>query len=78
MMSSSDTGNGADPSSSPLSALSTQYTKLHRSYQQILDRWTPHTLNRWLATAGLLVVFFVRIVLAQGVRFMLFFPNIYG
>ena len=38
-----------------------------RQYQQLLDRWTPHTLNRWLATAGLLAVFFLRIVLSQGV-----------
>ncbi|PPQ98388.1 hypothetical protein CVT24_004067 [Panaeolus cyanescens] len=59
-----DSGSGLE--SSPVQNISAQYYKIQRQYQQILDRWTPHMLQRWLATAGLLAVFFLRIVLAQG------------
>jgi hypothetical protein len=60
-----------EPTSSPFDGLRAQYSKLHRQYQQTLDRWTPHMLNRWLGTAALLAVFLLRIVLAQGVSFTL-------
>ncbi|KAG5652852.1 hypothetical protein H0H81_003415 [Sphagnurus paluster] len=40
--------------------------RLLARYQQTLDRWTPHVLQRWLSTAALLAVFLLRIVLAQG------------
>ncbi|KAF8317633.1 retrieval of early ER protein Rer1 [Clavulina sp. PMI_390] len=43
-----------------------QYRKYSRLYQSYLDRSVPHALNRWLATAGLVFVFLLRIVLAQG------------
>jgi len=55
-----------ETTSNPLDALRTRYSKLHRQYQQTLDRWTPHMLNRWLGTVALLAVFLLRIVLAQG------------
>lgn len=61
----SDSGSGVE--SSPVQNISAQYAKIHRAYQQVLDRWTPFMLYRWLATAGLLFVFMLRIVLAQGV-----------
>lgn len=61
----SDTGAGLEPS--PVQNVSAQYSKIKRQYQQILDRWTPHIVQRWLATAGILGVFMLRIVLAQGV-----------
>ena len=61
----SDSGSGVE--SSPVQNISAQYAKIHRAYQQVLDRWTPFMLYRWLATAGLLSVFMLRIVLAQGV-----------
>ena len=61
----SDSGSGVE--SSPVQNISAQYGKIHRAYQQVLDRWTPFVLYRWLATAGLLFVFLLRIVLAQGV-----------
>ncbi|KAF8176559.1 retrieval of early ER protein Rer1 [Pholiota molesta] len=60
----SDSGSGLE--ATPIQNVSAQYVKLQRQYQQILDRWTPHTLYRWLSTAGLLFVFFLRIVFAQG------------
>ncbi|PFH52121.1 hypothetical protein AMATHDRAFT_2371 [Amanita thiersii Skay4041] len=63
-MSSSDNGLGGD--SSPLNSISSQYTKIQRQYQQTLDRWTPHILYRWLGTAGLLSIFMLRILIAQG------------
>ncbi|KAL0955757.1 hypothetical protein HGRIS_001972 [Hohenbuehelia grisea] len=62
MMSSTDAG--VEPS--PAQNITAQYAKLQRTYQQTLDRWTPFTLNRWLATAGIFVVFFLRIIFAQG------------
>ena len=53
---------------SPVQNLQAQYANLHRKYQSMLDKWTPYTLHRWLTTAGLLGVFMLRIVFAQGVR----------
>lgn len=62
MMNASD--NAA--SDTPFQPLSTQYAKAKRQYQQWLDKVTPFVLYRWLGTAGLLAVFMLRIVLAQG------------
>ena len=70
MMSSSD---NAFSSSNPLQPVITQWTQLTRQYQQILDRAAPHTLYRWLGFAGILSVFLLRIVLAQGVSLNPFF-----
>ncbi|KAJ7928443.1 retrieval of early ER protein Rer1 [Mycena leptocephala] len=58
--------SSSDMEQTPVQNLQNQFTRVQRQYQQLLDRWTPHTLNRWLATAGLLAVFFLRIVLSQG------------
>ncbi|TFK44890.1 retrieval of early ER protein Rer1 [Crucibulum laeve] len=62
MMSDSDSGL----EQSPIQNISAQYSKIQRQYQQILDRWTPHMFYRWLSTGGLLLLFFLRIVFAQG------------
>jgi hypothetical protein len=64
MMSDAGAG-GVDPS--PIQNVTAQYTKLKRQYQQLLDRWTPHVLHRWLATTCLLAIFMLRIVFTQGV-----------
>ena len=65
MMSSSD----SEPSTGgPLKPVMDQYYKTMRQYQILLDRVTPFVLYRWLSTAGLVAVFLLRIVLAQGVR----------
>jgi len=61
----SDSGSNVD--ASPVQNISAQYTKIKRQYQQTLDRWTPHILQRWLATVGLLAIFMLRILIAQGV-----------
>ncbi|KAI6009837.1 retrieval of early ER protein Rer1 [Pisolithus marmoratus] len=50
----------------PLAAAQSQLAKLQRQYQQTLDRWTPHVLQRWFGTLGLLTIFMLRIVLSQG------------
>ena len=63
MMNASDNA----PSDTPFQPLSSQYAKAKRQYQQWLDKVTPFVLYRWLGTAGLLAVFMLRIVLAQGV-----------
>ena len=63
MMSSSD----SEASSGPFQPLMAHYVKAQRQYQQWLDRVTPFVLYRWLSTAGLLAVFMLRIVFAQGV-----------
>jgi len=65
MMSATDSGSGVDPS--PVQNIAASYARIQRQYQQTLDRLTPHTLYRWVGFAGLLGVFFLRIVFAQGV-----------
>jgi hypothetical protein len=64
--------DSTEADSTPFQSVSAAVTKIQRQYQQQLDRWTPHVLYRWLATAGLLATFILRIVLAQGVSFLLF------
>ncbi|TDL23021.1 retrieval of early ER protein Rer1 [Rickenella mellea] len=62
-MSSSDSG----PSSfGPLEPAMAHYRRLKREYQRVLDRAAPHLLYRWLGTGGLLIVFMLRILLAQS------------
>jgi hypothetical protein len=71
----SDAGtSGVEPS--PIQNVTAQYTKLKRQYQQLLDRWTPHVLRRWLATACLLGIFMLRIVFSQGVSTITFLANL--
>ncbi|KAI0090760.1 retrieval of early ER protein Rer1 [Irpex rosettiformis] len=50
----------------PFQPISAQYTKLQRQYQQLLDKVTPFVMYRWLAMCGLLAIFMIRIILAQG------------
>ncbi|GJJ08466.1 hypothetical protein Clacol_002684 [Clathrus columnatus] len=49
-----------------LKPVTSTYTKYSRQYQALLDRTAPHMLQRWLATAGLIALFLLRIVLSQG------------
>lgn len=62
MMSDTDSGPPG-----PFENVQVMISKYKRQYQQVLDRWTPHVLPRWLATAGLLAIFFLRILVSQGV-----------
>merc|ERR1712154_158436 len=36
------------------------------TYQLMLDRWTPYTTSRWVATVLLICAFMARILIAQG------------
>jgi len=65
-----------EPTSTPFHAAQASLSKLQRQYQQMLDRWTPHVLQRWLATLGLLAVFMLRIVFSQGVKSISFMRRI--
>lgn len=56
-----------EPASTPVQTVQAFVSKVQRQYQQNLDRWTPHVLQRWLATLGLLALFMLRIVLSEGV-----------
>ncbi|KAK8864453.1 hypothetical protein IAR55_001702 [Kwoniella newhampshirensis] len=37
-----------------------------RKFQALLDRSTPHVMERWLATFGLFILFILNVVLRQG------------
>jgi len=40
--------------------------KIGQTYQVWLDRWTPHTMSRWIFTVAMIAAFLLRIVLKQG------------
>jgi hypothetical protein len=65
----SDSGSAFE--TTPVEKFTGHFKKFQRQYQQTLDRWTPHVIGRWLSTGGLLALFFLRIVFAQGVSFIL-------
>ncbi|KAG9018265.1 hypothetical protein FRB90_011719 [Tulasnella sp. 427] len=65
-MNSADFGGEVPSVPEALKPLMAQYDKYNRMVQYQIDRTTPHTLNRWLATAGLNALFLLRIVMAQG------------
>ncbi|KAG1794390.1 retrieval of early ER protein Rer1 [Suillus plorans] len=55
-----------EPGTTPFHSAQASFSKFQRQYQQTLDRWTPHVLQRWLSTLFLLALFMLRIVLSQG------------
>ncbi|KAL2217966.1 retrieval of early ER protein Rer1, partial [Thermoascus aurantiacus ATCC 26904] len=55
-----------EPDQTPFQAVTAHTSKLARQYQIFLDKCTPYTAYRWLATAAFLVIFFLRVILAQG------------
>ncbi|OGM44650.1 protein RER1 [Aspergillus bombycis] len=62
-----------EPEQSPFTAVTAQTSKLARNvtdsskkYQTLLDASTPFTAYRWIGTVVLLIIFFLRIILAQG------------
>jgi len=44
----------------------TFFKRLGQTYQLMLDRWTPYTTSRWIATIVLICCFIARIIIAQG------------
>ncbi|KAL5532018.1 hypothetical protein ACEPAF_5582 [Sanghuangporus sanghuang] len=65
MMSDSDTSTRSIDLG-PLQPLKTHYTRIKRQYRALLDRAAPHLMYRWFGTAGLVAIFVLRIVFAQG------------
>ncbi|KAK2741549.1 retention in endoplasmic reticulum protein 1 [Onygenales sp. PD_40] len=55
-----------EPEQTPFMAVTAQTSRLTRKYQAYLDASTPYTAYRWIGTGVLLLLFFLRIVLAQG------------
>ncbi|KAI4174102.1 MAG: hypothetical protein Q9188_002572 [Gyalolechia gomerana] len=55
-----------EPDQTPFATVSAQTSRLGRIYQSYLDKSTPYTAYRWIGTGVLLLLFFLRIVLAQG------------
>ncbi|KAK2741929.1 retention in endoplasmic reticulum protein 1 [Myotisia sp. PD_48] len=55
-----------EPEDSPFTAVSAHTSRLTRLYQSYLDKSTPFTAYRWIGTGVLLVIFFLRIIFAQG------------
>ncbi|CAK7203442.1 retention in endoplasmic reticulum protein 1 [Sporothrix eucalyptigena] len=58
--------NSAEPEQTPFEAVSVHTSRLQRKYQALLDQSTPYVTYRWIGTGTFLVVFFLRILLAQG------------
>merc|ERR1712059_122212 len=48
------------------SVIVTFFRRMGQTYQLMLDRWTPYTTSRWVATVLLICAFMGRIMLAQG------------
>ncbi|MCJ1225224.1 hypothetical protein MMC12_001873 [Toensbergia leucococca] len=55
-----------EPEQTPFAAVSAQTSRWSRQYQAYLDKSTPYTTYRWTSTAALLILFLLRIVIAQG------------
>ncbi|KAI0127786.1 retrieval of early ER protein Rer1 [Xylariales sp. AK1849] len=55
-----------DAEQTPFAAVTAQTSKLQRQYQALLDKSTPFVMYRWIGTGALLLVFFLRIFVAQG------------
>ncbi|KAL2108303.1 hypothetical protein VUR80DRAFT_3985 [Thermomyces stellatus] len=50
----------------PFEAVAVHTSAIQMRYQALLDKATPYVLYRWLGTGTFLVLFFVRIFVAQG------------
>jgi len=47
-------------------AVAAHTSRITQRYQALLDQVTPYTINRWIGTGVLLLVFMLRILVAQG------------
>ncbi|PGH16631.1 protein RER1 [Polytolypa hystricis UAMH7299] len=55
-----------EPDQSPFMVVSAHTSRITRHYQSYLDKATPYTAYRWVGTGVLLILFFLRIIFAQG------------
>ncbi|KAJ9670642.1 hypothetical protein PVL29_026906 [Vitis rotundifolia] len=61
-------GVGVDDlsSSSPVASVSRWTHDISRKYQHLLDRSTPHILNRWIGFFAIAFIYIVRVYFVQG------------
>ncbi|KAK8022180.1 rer1 protein [Apiospora rasikravindrae] len=50
----------------PFAAVQAQTSRLQMHYQALLDKSTPYVTYRWVGTGAFLLMFFLRIFVAQG------------
>ncbi|XP_058092055.1 protein RER1B-like [Magnolia sinica] len=63
-----------DGSSLPLAKWRSEFSK---AFQYYLDRSTPHSVGRWLGTAGLALIYFLRVYYLQGFYIVTYGLGIY-
>ncbi|KAK2965426.1 hypothetical protein RJ640_006945 [Escallonia rubra] len=70
-------GGTGDGDGGPLSVLSRWHYAAGQRYQYLLDKSTPHVLWRWIAFAGILLSYALRVYLAQGYFIITYALGIY-
>ncbi|KAL2886192.1 Protein RER1 [Ceratocystis lukuohia] len=55
-----------EPDKTPFEAVTSQTSRIQRRVQVLLDQSTPYVLYRWIGTGVLLLIFGLRILIAQG------------
>jgi hypothetical protein len=50
----------------PFATVTAHTSRVQQQYQALLDKSTPYVLYRWIGTGVCLILFFLRILLAQG------------
>lgn len=59
---------GGLPEEKNVAQIMTEHTNVYaRKFQILLDKSTPHTMERWLFTLGVFLIFGLNVVLRQGV-----------
>ncbi|KAA8632086.1 hypothetical protein SMACR_02209 [Sordaria macrospora] len=56
----------AEEPMTPFGTFTAQSNKLQRQYQALLDQSTPYVTYRWVGTSVALLLFFLRVFVAQG------------
>ncbi|CAL3965806.1 unnamed protein product [Diplocarpon coronariae] len=58
--------DSVEPEQTPFASVTSHTSRMQRQYQAWLDKSTPYVPYRWVGTGTLLVIFFLRIFVAQG------------
>ncbi|KAH0561887.1 protein RER1 [Cotesia glomerata] len=53
------------------------FIRISQIYQGYLDLWTPHTISRWIFAGFLVLLFILRILIAQGWYIIIYALGIY-
>ncbi|ORX36599.1 retrieval of early ER protein Rer1 [Kockovaella imperatae] len=60
-------GRGGMPAEKNVAEMVKENTNIYaRKFQMLLDRSTPHVMERWLVTLGLFLLFSLNVILRQG------------